>query len=214
MNLGLGNRDLLKRAILPGSLQGTSSDLVPDAIIDALGRGVATWFGKHCGDRRWERAVADVAEFSGDRLTYVLPRYPVEQITAVSIRATHADPWQPQDLGSVLAGVDLTAGLIQFPALQGNEWSRVRVTYTGGYWFETLEPTELGYPSTMPEGAYPLPADLQQAWLLCCQEIWNKRDKLGLGLSSAPDVHTQIARFELPLGIRQMITWHRRMQLS
>lgn len=207
MNLGLGNRTTLRKFILPGGLAATSSTLVPDAAIDALGLGVAGLFERFCG-RRFGRVVGDTVEFSGDRLTFVLPRYPVEEISLVEFRPRFDEAWT--ELTGAVAGASLAAGLIEFDGLQGDRYSEIRVTWTGGYWFDDSEDGS----GELPAGATALPGDLSLAWLMCCQEWWNKRDKLGLSLGTAPDAQVAIAKLELPAGIRQMLNPHRRMQLS
>jgi hypothetical protein len=207
MNLGLGNRTTLRKFILSPALAATSSTLAPDASIDALGLGVARLFEKFCG-RKFGRAAGDTVEFSGDRLSFVLPRYPVEAIASVEFRAGFTAAWS--ELSDVVEGFDPAAGLIQFASLPGNQFSALRVTYTGGYWFDDTEDAT----GVKPTGATALPEDLSLAWLMCCQEFWNKKDKLGLSLSSVPDTHVAIARLELPTGIKQMLAGHRRFQLS
>lgn len=209
MNLGLGNRTTLKKFLLPGGLAATSSQLVPDAAVDALGLGVAGWCEQHCG-RKFGRVVGDTAQFEGARLTFVLPRYPVEAVTAVEVRSGLGAAWEARPPADVVAGLDETAGLLRFAAPPTADYGVVRVTWTGGYWFDTSEDAS----GTLPAGAVALPADLQLAWLLCCQEVWNKKDKLGLSLSAAADVHVGIAKLELPTGIRQMLAPYRRFQLT
>lgn len=222
MNLVLGNLATLKAHLLPNALtSGAALDpvlaraqqnLVKDEVVASIGLGVAQSFERECG-RFFGRAVDVTVEISGDRLSYVLPRYPVEGVSKVEFRGNASSPWRELDL-SVVQAIDATSGLVEFGTITGNHHSRMRLTFTGGYWFEDKEPGEDGYPQTKPEGAALLPPDLQLAWLLYCQEVWNKRDKLGLNLNTAPDARVAIARLQLPDGIVDMIRPHRRMQLS
>ena len=209
MDLLLGNRSTLKKFILPQNFANTSSATVPDATMDALGLGVAGLFEGYCG-RKFARTVNDQVIFSGDRLTYILPRYPVEEIATVEFRAHWTYAWSALTVADALAAVDLRAGLLQFASPLGNEFSQVRVTWTGGFWIDSTEDGT----GVQPDGSALLPGDLSLAWLMCCQEWWNKRDKLGLSLSSLPDAQVAIAKLDLPAGIKVMLAYHRRMQLS
>lgn len=223
MNLALGNLTTLKQHLLPNALTtGAALDpvlaaaqqrLVKDDVVAAIGLGVARSFEKFCG-RVFQRRVDLTVTISGDRLSYVLPRYPVESVSLVEFKGNAASPWTELVIADVLPGIDLASGLLQFAALQGNHHSQIRITFTGGYWFEDKEPGEAGYPQAMPDGATALPGDLQLAWLLYCQEVWNKRDKLGLNLNTAPDARVGLERLKLPDGIAEMLRDHRRMQLS
>lgn len=209
MNLGLGNRVTLRKFILPGALATSSSELASDAAIDALGLGVAGLFEKFC-DRRFGRVVDDVAKFSADRLTFVLPRYPLEGIATVERRARPGEAWEGLIVGDVLAGVDEPAGLLRFAAPPGDQFAQLRVTYTGGYWFDATENAS----GQAPNGAALLPPDLALAWLTCCQDFWIKRDKLGLSLGANPGANHAVATTELTTGIKAMLAAYRRHQMS
>lgn len=209
MNLGLGNRTGLRQVLLPAGLALSAGTVAPDSVIDALGLGVARLFERYC-NRRFERQVGAQQLVSGDRLNVVLERYPVETVSSIQIRADASAPWESQVVNEFAVGQDLAAGLLEFAAVPGNWMSQIRITYTGGYWFDTTEDGS----GVAPEGAQWLPPDLALAWHLCCQEFWNKRDKLGLSLAGPPDQHVAIARLELPPAIKEMLRTHRRMQLS
>ena len=62
----------------------------------------------------------------------------------------------------------------------GSSLTRLRLTYVGGYFFETLEPTDGGYPTSTPSGSTALPNDLLLAWLTQINAWFLKRDKLNL----------------------------------
>jgi hypothetical protein len=213
MDLGLGNLSTLKKFILPGSLATTASAIVPDATFSALGLGVSAAIEGMC-NRSFSRKVGDVYTTEADRFNVILPRYPIETITAVNIKASDADGYLPQIISNVITRKDLASGSIWFPYMQGIHWGTIQITYTGGYWYETLEPTDAGYPSTQPTGSTALPNDLQMAWLLWASEIWNRRDKLGLGLANTPDQVFQIDKLTMPPALEHMINRYRRMQLS
>lgn len=214
MNLRLGNLTTLKRHLLAAPLAaGTgpvaASNVIRDDVLTSIGLGVGMQIENFC-QRQFFWAVGAVTVFSGDRLTYVLPRYPVIEITAVAVRDSFAESWQTATVSDAIASLDLAAGLIELAALQGDRRSEVQVTYTGGYWFDTTEDGTGEQPQAAPD----LPTDLQLAWLLQCQEVWNKRDKLGINLNSKPDERVAIARLNLTEGVREMLRPHVRMQLS
>jgi len=213
MDLGLGNLSILKKFILPGSLASTASQIAPDSTFIALGLGASAAIEGIC-NRNFGRKVGDIFLTDADRFNVILPRYPIETISAVDIKASDADGWLSQQISSVIVRRDLNSGSLWFPYIQGVHWGTIRITYTGGYWYETLEPSDSGYPSTQPSGSTALPNDLQMAWLLWCSEIWNRRDKLGLGLANTPDQVVQIDKLTMPDPLDGMIRRYARMQLS
>lgn len=212
MDLGLGNLTTLKTHLLAASLAAKSSAVAPDAVIAKIGSGLALQLGKFCG-RAWPRVTGAQQEFTADRLSYIVPNYPIEQVSLIETRATLADPWLSVPVASVVTTIDYPAGIVVLAWMQGIHWTRVRVTWDGGYWYETKEPADSGYPTAQPAGSTALPDDLQLAWLLWCQEVWNKRDKLGIGISTAPDQFVAIGKLIIPEGVKEMVRPYRRMQL-
>jgi len=206
MDLGLGNLATLKSTILAKSMQG---DTDYDAFLTALGLGVARQFEKFC-DRRFARVVGDQQEFTGDRLYYILPRYPIETITLAEVRYNLSEGYISQSLTDLFVEQNNAAGLVEFAWMQGVTWTTCRITWTGGYWYDTTEDNS----GTIPGGATALPEDLKLAWLLYCQEVWNKRDKLGLAIAEAPDASVAIAMLKLPTGIKEMLNPFRRFMMS
>lgn len=183
MNAGLGNLDGLKKHLLAGSLAEEKSF---DQVIQDTGLGAGALIENFC-NRKFARAVGAQAKFQADRASFFLPRYPVEAVTLVEFKLKESDGWVAQDL-SVIRSISAESGIVYFPerADAGPSWGQVRFTFTGGYFFEQLEPDEDGYPSAAPAGAAALPADVRFAWLLQCREMWSKLDKLGTGLVDKP----------------------------
>lgn len=173
MNLGLGTLAELKSALLAPELRDDTS---LDATLMALGLGVAVAFERDC-NRSFARVANAVAEFSGGRCHYVLPRYPVEAVTKTELRRSLSGVWEEGDL---VTDRDDSAGIIYFDELPRT--SRVRVTYTGGYWFNTSEDPE--NPEVRPENAAPLPDDLNLAWLQQCTAIYQRTPKLGVPMNT------------------------------
>jgi hypothetical protein len=95
----------------------------------------------------------------------------------------------------------------------------VKMTFTGGFFWETLEPEDAGYPSKAPmtpDGtpADPLPQDLRLAWLLQCRHVWASADKLGQGMVTKPNVMSELATMELIPSVKQTLRNYQRMQMS
>jgi hypothetical protein len=172
MNLGLGNLDDLKQFILVEALR-TQTD--HDAVLQAIGKGVAGMFERHCN--RWFGRTAGAQDtFTADREVWYLSRSPVEVITSVSVKTTDTEGWVAQT-GAVQIS-ELDRGMIDFGGFLGDARTRVRVVYTGGFYFETLEPAAEEYPTATPEGSTALPDDLKSAWLVQCQALFEGKDHL------------------------------------
>ena len=193
MNAGLANLDVLKRHLLPASLRG---DAAYDLPLTTLGLGVAARL-ERVANRLWQRTVGETWECSAQRYVFVLPRYPIESISSIEIRSMASDAWVALSLPQVIGELDEAAGLVELVAIQGVGPSALRFTWTGGYWWETAEPTDVGYPTTQPVGSTAAPADLRLAWLLQCEAIWSQRDKLGTGISAAPGERSKLGDLNL-----------------
>ena len=189
MNTGLGNLADLQGWLLPAEY---ATDTGFAAQLAILGPGVAAMLESFC-NRKLARASDDLYETNADRLVVVLPRYPVEAISKVEVRSNIEEGWQDQgDPDQLLFNRRDEAGIVDIGGWLGGRYQRLRFTYTGGYWFETLEPTDDGFPSTMPDTATALPADLKFAWLQQCAEAWKVRAKLGIAITAQPvDPRTQ-----------------------
>ncbi len=176
MNAGFSNLDSLKKQLLAGTLK---NDLRFDAVITALGLGVAAQFANFC-NRKFSRVVNDTAVFPADRCEFILPRLPLEAITLAEIKTTEALGWVTQTDPNFIRAIDLASGIVNTgPGDAGPYYAQLRFTYTGGYFWETLEPDDAAYPTALPAGATAIPDDLYQAWLLQCRHIWSTMDKVG-----------------------------------
>jgi hypothetical protein len=204
MNCGFSNFDTLKKHLLAGS--SASPSLRFDTTIKLIGIGMAAAIENFCGGRKFFR-VANVQEvYPADRCQWVAQRYPIESVASVEIKETETEGFVLQTPSPIVT-VDNAAGIINF-----NDWadagaptSQVRFTLTGGYWWEITEPDDVDYPTGMPDGATPLPDDLKLAWLMQCEVIWSKRDKLGLGLVEKPEEQSKLSTLELSPLVKQML---------
>ena len=204
MNAGFASLTKLKEQLLAASLRASTAY---DAQILAIGRGVAAQFECVC-NRKFARVVNDRCSFPADRRHYYLPRFPVESITLCEKQDTVRDGWQT--LTDLIQSQDLEKGYIFFAAIQGVYWSNLRITYTGGFWWDTSE-DGIG---VCPTGAATLPDDLMLGWYHQCKHIWNMTDKLGVGISQDPAKQDQGGKVEMLKIVLDLIDNMKRYQIS
>ena len=200
----------LKGQLLAASLR---SDTNYDAVITGIGLGVANLFDQYC-NRTFARTAGKTDTFSADRRHWYLNCYPVEQITGVAKCDDQADGFVasplPPAASSLIQQMQLDQGYIMFIAIQGYFFSRIRVTYTGGYWFDTTEDGS----GVMPGTATALPAGVKTAWYLQCQQIWKRLDKLGAQIAQDPEGQTSLDKMELTPMVKQLLRPFQRMQMT
>lgn len=201
MNCGLGNLDSLRRHLLPKTMQ---ADVSFDAIISDIGKGVAKLMDRHC-NRNFAYKENAMRIFRGNADHYYLDHFPVVIIGAVNLRYFRDEPWV--DISGQPVTENDETGLLHFNYTLGTDPIQVQVVWTGGYWFETAEPSDPTYPSQVPAAiqnaqannpgalpmdAYMLPDDLRLAWLLQCRRIWDSFDKTGAGLVDELELAPQV----------------------
>lgn len=173
MNAGFSNLTTLKaELLLPGDAAKTTYDM---QVLD-LGLGVASMFEDVCG-RKFARLVDATLEFPANRRSLVVPRYPIEAVNGCERRGSLADGWSAVE--GEPANTAREAGLVMFSAELGLFNEVARLTWTGGYWWATAEPTdsqEIRDADVLPAGAEPLPRAIKSAWLLQCKNFWDQRN--------------------------------------
>lgn len=177
----LSNLITLKTHVLPAEEVG-GADF--DSALQILGSGIARQLEQYC-HRRFERATGLQAEIQADRSFVALPVYPIETVTAAELRATRDDSWA--DISGRITHLNEEAGLVYFDSIVGPYMSRIRITWDGGYWFDSTE-DESG---TQPGGSTLLPDDLKLAWLQQCAFAWQQTEKLGIPLEGMPPADKQ-----------------------
>jgi hypothetical protein len=211
MNAGLTNLATLRANLLPGSL---GTDLTFNRDLLTVGQGVAGLFETHC-NRKFQRVVNDVATFAGDRMHYFLPRYPIEAVTKLERRWSLSEGWVDAGVPtSSLWQLDEAAGQIRCAGIMGSHTTQVRVTYTGGYWWETYEPDDAQFPVSLPQYATALPEALRSAFLMQCDLVWDQRDKLNMGLVEKPQATSPIASVALAPMVIAALSGYIRYQIS
>ncbi len=179
MNTGFSNLDTLKKHLLANS---EKNSVRFDAVITALGLGVAGQFA-NLTSRKFARLENATEIFPADRCEFVLSRVPLESVSQAEIKNTEAEGWVVQTDPNFIRAINLADGIINTgPGDAGPYYAQVRFTFTGGFFWETLEPDDANFPSTVPDGAALVPDDLFKIWLLQCRHIWGLMDKLGVDL--------------------------------
>lgn len=178
MDLGLGNLIELKRQLLPAAMLAQTTY---DVLIAALGKGLAAQFEKHC-NRKFARVASETDEIAADRASWIVSRYPLESISAFEMRSDLSTGWVSLgDVNSTIINWDADSGLIEFGTVQGIYLQQLRITYTGGYWYDTAETEN----TSQPAGSTIVPGDLKLAWYLHARLAWQTIDKLGTNLLAA-----------------------------
>jgi len=234
MNCGLGNLDTLKGQLL-GSSHKKESQF--DDVIIALGQGVAGAMDQFC-NREFAYAENFTEIFMGNRSFWFVKKYPFVSFSKVELKYFASDNWT--DISAQPLIINPETGQFNFGYTLGPAPLQVRITYTGGYWFQTLEPDndgyavlntkdDPGYPASLPQAVqnspnltppgiepykFILPSQLRLAWLMQCRAVWDSFDKLGLSLVDKPGQQTDVKELGLSPFVRQILKSYIRYQLS
>jgi hypothetical protein len=212
MNAGLTNLTTLKNHLLPKTM---ATDDRFDQVITDIGLGVAGLFDTFL-NRDLVYKEDDEVICSGDRPHFCLSRYPVVAIKSIAMRYFDSNPWQ--DITGQPMRTDARAGMVHFGGVLGTEALQVRIVWTGGYWYDQLDPDDEGYPGAAPTGAAVLPNELRSAFLLQCRAVWQAIDKLGADLtstgSSSQFVTGSLSGLDLSPAVKQVLNEYIRYQLT
>jgi hypothetical protein len=199
MNAGFSNLKSLKEQILAPVLRAQSNY---DASLLEIGKGAAGFVEYFC-NRHFQRVENATDTFEGGREGWVLERYPVESIAKLEYKEHFESVWveQPGAIASVLE----SAGLVRFCSLLGVRSSLLRITYTGGYWWDTSDTGD----QPMPAGATALPDPVRTAWLLTVRKVWESIDKQGSNVtkvgSGATFVTESLGGLDVVPQVREML---------
>jgi hypothetical protein len=223
MNAGFSNLATLKANVLAPALVA-STDY--DARLLAIGLGVAKSFDNYC-NREFTYGEGVLEVFSGDRPFWFARRSPVSVFTKVELRFFRGDAWT--DISGQPLSADEEKGLIHFGYTLGRNPIQVRLTYTGGYFWEQKEPTDAGYPTATPTAItsntagldpnkFLLPADLQFAFFMQVRKVWEAIDKIGDKISevgsNARQTAEVMAGLDLIPEVRAILDSYKRYQLT
>jgi len=214
MNAGLANLHSLKSHLLaPSLVAGTEFDTV----LANIGLGVAAQFEKFC-NRCFLRTASAVEIFPADYSQFILARTPVESISAIALKQTEALGFVAQTVNDFIRTFHPASGVVYLTTGDAGTFSaQIKFTYTGGYFWNILEPADSGYPTALPSGATALPEDLKLAWLQQCTLAWQVKDKLGADItttgSAAATVAGSLAGLEFLPDVKRTLTQYVHMQL-
>ena len=206
MDLDLGNSEVLKKFLLPEALIGLEPN-VRDTHINLIGLGVAKSFDQFC-NRKFKRSTAHTDIFEADREHWFLAATPVESVTTVHVKNDEDTGWELISDGYI--NLQANSGRLWFGSQHGSHESLVKVTYIGGYWYDSTDLQD----DTLPANATELPDDISLAWQLQCQHVWGARDKLGLSTISAPDTANKTDKLELIPDVKRILQSYIRYQMT
>lgn len=173
MNAGLSSLTKLKEQLLAEALR---ADTAYDAVLLAIGKGVSGQMQKHC-NRLFQRVANETYIVSADREFVYLPRAPIESVASIAIKTDQATGYEVQT--NFIINQDDSTGYLYWGADAGPHYGRVKIIYTGGWWWDETEEGN----DTIPATATALPDDLLLAWQLQCRLVWQAIDKLGVDIT-------------------------------
>lgn len=203
-DVGLGTLGELKRYLLNA---GIAAETTYDEALLALGRGVAGQIDRYC-NRTFKRGASITEDFRGGTDLILLGRYPVESVASIGLKSTGESVFTTQT--DIIDTVGLDSGILALVSELGTHRDQIRVTYTGGYWYD---PTDDGT-GTQPTDAALLPYDLKLAWLNQCLHVWSKRQNLGLDHAiTDPQQKTTFTNLDLFPAVKTTLDQFRRLAL-
>lgn len=203
MNAGFSSLTKLKKAILPAPLR-TRVDW-DDALVD-LGKGVVEMIEGHC-NRRFAWVVEDTYTTDANRIVVSVPVYPVSVWDAVEMQSDPTSAFS--DISGSVTRYESRSGILYFRSAPGDELGSIKVTLTGGYWWDTNEDAS----GEIPAGATSLPFALFTAWTMQVQAIAQAQDLFGAASGkpqSKANENTLLPQAELLQAVQSMITPYRR----
>lgn len=203
-NTGFGPLIELKRHLLPEALR---SKTTWDDQLTLIGKAVVARFERFT-NRTFARATADTYTFQGGVTGVVLPRYPIEDVTDLDLKINGATSWD--DYNDSIANYSADSGIVEFEIVMGRADDLVRVTFDGGFWWETAETED----TAQPAGSTAIPDDLKDAWMVQTQAEVEARNILGtvgasIGTNSRNTPNDLTNHQLLPL-VEKVLTPHRR----
>lgn len=120
--------------------------------------------------RQFARTEAETFEFQADLPFVMVPRLPVESVSAIHLKSDETEGWVLQTVSYLLSQ---RGGLVRFVAGELGGADQIgRITYTGGFVLPG---------ATAAPGQTELPDDLRVAAIEQAVVYWQNRDRQGLG---------------------------------
>lgn len=187
--------EVLKANVLPGELSSRSDW---DTQITAIALGVAESFDKHC-NRTLARDTAKIDYFTADRDHANLTCYPVESITEVAEKTSYDGSYTA--VSNSILFLDEAAGLVHFSGNFGTRSTRLRVTYSGGFWVDT----SVAQDGSLPAGSVELPSDILGAFYQQVSHELTIRDVLGVA-SATQQANSHLQTLELLPRVKEILS--------
>lgn len=203
MNLIIANLKTLKDALLPSA---QAADTTFDAALQLLGKGVAVMMENYCS-RKFARVVGDTHTTQGGAACYVLPRFPIESLSAVAVKYAGDDTFT--DALDLVDNWNGQSGIIEFSMPLGTRGALVKFTSTGGFWIDESEDND----GELPEGATQMPADIVLAWTTQCQDIFTKSEAALRRAFTPSDTKTALGNYELSPMVKDILGAYRRLSV-
>ena len=185
VDCGLGMLSAVKAHVLAAPLQAQSEY---DTALQVIALGVAGQINTFL-NRKLVRTVNAVEEYSGDRDHVFVEHAPLETVNLFEV------DWADGNGFSVATGWILSTaanGKVTFAGIIGYQRVRLRLTVTGGYWYDAT-PDQSG---TLPTGATALPPEITLAWLTQIEHVWQNRDNLGITLAETGNRRFEKSRLQ------------------
>jgi len=205
-DLGLGTLVQLKRFLLSA---GIVAETTYDEVLTFIGKGVAAQIDRHC-NRTFKRGVSITEDFRGGTDYLPLARYPVESIASIGLKSSGESVFTTQ--ADVIDTAALDTGCLLLTGYIGSERDQLRVTYTGGYWYDVSDDGS----GSQPSGSTLLPAEIQMTWLYECQHVWEAANRLGITHIPQGDnalLNTRLGILELSPMSKAVLEPYRRLML-
>jgi hypothetical protein len=205
-DLGLGTLGQLKRFLLSTSIVAETAH---DEAITAIGKGVAGLIDRHC-NRTFKRGADITEDFRGGTDLVLLARYPVESVASIGLKSVGESVFATQ--ATVIDTVAQESGTLLLTGAIGSERDQLRVTYTGGYWYDASDDGT----GSQPSGSTLLPYDVKLVWLNECQHVWEAADRLGIAhvpQGESALLNTRLGILELSTVSKSILEPYRRLML-
>lgn len=203
MNVGFSSLTKAKALLLPAA---TRTNPMWDDQIITLGLTVAELIEGHCA-RKLAWVEGDTFETEANRIVISVPRYPVIEWTALEMQTEPGATWE--DVSDSILRYEAASGLLHFRTPPGDVSQTLRVTFMGGFYWDTTEDAT----GTAPEGAPALPNVFLSAWTLQMQAIAQAMDLFGAAAGkpqSKGNENTRLPLAELLPIVQTMINPYRR----